>query len=341
MASSLPALLPVRGLMRGVALAVVLLVPVPRAFAVSKEMVQLQVQIQQLQDAVARLQQSNDERAGVLKDLVQQTADSVNRMSVTVQGLQGKLGAAGEAQGTKLDQVGGQVQSLNDSLDELKARLQRMEKTLAEVQNAQQSIGARIDSGAASAAPSSAPVTSAPAGFPAEAVPTAPAGRPQRGARANTPPPGFPQDATDAVAAGGGSPAAAGGAPPVTDLYQTAVGDYNGAKYKLAQAEFQDVIRFYPDDTLAGNAHFYLGEMLFKTRDYGPATKQYDRVIEGYAGNAKIPAAQLRKGQALLGLKQTDAGVRELKSLVARYPNSPEAVTAKARLSDLGVAARR
>ena len=49
---------------------------VPQAFGVSKEMIQLQTQVQQLQDAVARLQQSNDERMGVLKDLVQQTACS-------------------------------------------------------------------------------------------------------------------------------------------------------------------------------------------------------------------------------------------------------------------------
>ena len=36
----------------------------PRAHAVSKDMVQLQTQVQQLQDAVARLQQTSDERAG-------------------------------------------------------------------------------------------------------------------------------------------------------------------------------------------------------------------------------------------------------------------------------------
>ena len=64
------------------------------AFAVNKDMVQLQTQIQQLQDAVARLQQSNDERMGVMKDLIQQTADSVNRMSSTVDTLHKQMQAA-------------------------------------------------------------------------------------------------------------------------------------------------------------------------------------------------------------------------------------------------------
>ena len=65
--------------------------PALPAHAVSKEMIQLQQQIQDLQNAVAKLQQSNDERMGVLKDLVQQTADSVNKMSVTVGGLQQQI----------------------------------------------------------------------------------------------------------------------------------------------------------------------------------------------------------------------------------------------------------
>ena len=113
-------------------------------FAVNKDMVQLQTQVQQLQDAVARLQQSNDERMGVLKDLVQQTADSVNKMSATVSDLQKQMQTAQEAQGGKIDQVSGQIQSLNDSLDEVKARLNALDKTLKDIQSQQQSISATL-----------------------------------------------------------------------------------------------------------------------------------------------------------------------------------------------------
>src|SRR6202789_3076533 len=89
------------------------------AFAVNKDMVQLQTQIQQLQDAVARLQQSNDERMGVMKDLIQQSSDSVNKMAVSVDSLQKQIQTQQEAQSTKADQVSGQIQSLNDSVDEV------------------------------------------------------------------------------------------------------------------------------------------------------------------------------------------------------------------------------
>ena len=121
-----------------------LIFPASPAFAVSKEMVQLQTQVQQLQDAVARLQQSNDERMGVMKDLIQQSADSVNRMSGNIDGLQKQLQSRQQTEGGKIEQVSGQIQSLNDSLDEMKARLGRLEKLMQDIQNQQQSMSANM-----------------------------------------------------------------------------------------------------------------------------------------------------------------------------------------------------
>ncbi len=283
-----------------------------RSFAVSKEMIQLQTQVQALQDAVARLQQSNDERMGVMRDLIQQTTDSVNRMSQTMTAVQQQVRTQGEASGKSAEQVSGQMQSLNDSVDELKARLARLEKSIGDLQSSQQSLNARFDSGA-SPAPLTAPATSVPAA----------AAPPARGGRSAAT---LPAPALDAPAA-----------PSANDLYQTALSDYNGAKYALAGTEFNDVIKLYPESNLAGNAYFYLGEIDYKAGRYTPASKNYDKVLEQYPGNAKTPTAQLRKGEALLALKQTDAGVRELRSLIQRYPNSQEATTARSKLSGMGV----
>src|SRR5262249_51620399 len=44
--------------------------------------------------------------------------------------------------GTKVDQLSGQIQALNDSLDELKARLTKVSKQLEDMQSAQQSVAA-------------------------------------------------------------------------------------------------------------------------------------------------------------------------------------------------------
>lgn len=290
------------------------------AFAVNRDMVQLQTQIQQLQDAVARLQQSNDERMGILKDLVQQSADSVNRMSLNMDSIQKQLAATQTAQGAKSDQLSGQVQALNDSLDEMRARMARLEKLMASVESEQQTLASSLQNpagGAPSTGGASAPQS------PAQSATNEGLGGP-------VPAP----IERDQPAASAGS-----AAPPVGDLYKSAYNDYMAARYPVASSEFNDVIKAYPDNNLAGNAWFYLGEMEYRAGKYSIAAKDYDNVLERFPGSSKIPASHLHKAQALFALRQNDAGVRELRTLIQRYPISPEATQARTALKGMGVSA--
>ncbi len=315
-----------------IVLAVSLLTP-SSAFAVSKDMIQLQTQIQQLQDAVARLQQSNDERMGVLKDLVQQSADQTNKVAGTVDSLQRQMQTQQEAGGGKIEQVSGQVQSLNDSLDEIKTRLGRLEKLIQNVQSQQQSLGTGPSTSAAppTGAPAPADTGSLPASGLTSSAPSDAAST-RRGSKPSAAV--LPDSSLNTNPA----PAAASGSnPPPDQLYKTALGDYMAAKYGLAQSEFSDLTRAYPDNPLSGNAFYYQGEMDYRGARYGAAIQDYDRVLEQYPESNKVPAAHLHKGQALIQLKQTDAGVRELRSLIQRFPNSPEALQARSKLSGLGI----
>ncbi len=147
----------------------------------------------------------------------------------------------------------------------------------------------------------------------------------------NTPPAGdlAPQPA---AGNGGGAPA-----PPLQQTYQAALRDYNSAKYDLSNSEFSDIVKYYPQDDLAGNAHFYMGEIAYRQGKYPLAVKQYDVVLEQFAGNPKAPAAQLRKGESLLQTQQREAGAEELRSLIQRYPQTPEAAEARSKLNGLGI----
>ena len=304
------------------------LLSVRPAHAVSKEMVQLQTQVQEIIDNLARLQQSNDQQMGVMKDLLQQTVDSVNKMAVTVNGLQLKVGNQGDAQAARNDQISGQVQSLNDSLDELKARMIRMEKAIGDVQSQQQSANAILGNlpGA-----SGAPV---PAGRgPGAPSPGSPLPAPAPDASSQPPSASTAAPGADTAAPVDAAPVATG--PSVGDMYRTAYNDYMAGKYPLASSEFNDLIKAHPDDNLAGNAFFYLGEMDGRTAKPSAAVKSYDQVLERYPDNAKIPAAHLHKGEALIALKETEAGERELRALIQRFPNSPEAAQARTRLNSL------
>ena len=303
------------------ALAVLLIAGAIPAHAANKDMIQLQTQVQQLQDAVARLQQSNDERMGVLKDLVQQTADSVNKMSTVVGGLQQRMQTLQNATGQKSDQLSGQVQSLNDSLDELKARMGRMEKALGDVQTTQQSTNALLTNLPGNAAPGGS-TTAAPA-------PT------NDGGGYSVPTNGKPAPGTPLSSLNGpvqsAAPASAG--PSADEMYRTAYGDYMSGKSTLATSEFQDLIKAFPDDNLAGNAYYYIGEMDLRAGKPSAAIKDYDHVLEHYPDNSKIPAAHLHKGDALVAMRQNEAGIREYRALIQRFPNSPEAAAARAKIS--------
>ncbi|HVZ17591.1 MAG TPA: tetratricopeptide repeat protein [Terriglobales bacterium] len=274
--------------------AVVMAVP---AFPVSKEIIQLQTQVQALQDQMTQMRQSFDERMGVMKNLIEQSTDNVNKVVSSVNDLNQSLQKTHTDTGARADQLSGQIQALNDSVDELKARMAKLSQQLDAIQNAQQNINQ--------------PAT----------------GQPAQPGQPGQPAPG-PEGATNQ-------------APPADVLYNNALRDYNSGNFDLASQEFGDYLKYYQNTDLAGNAQFYLGDILYRQGNYQGAVKAYDTVIEQYPGGNKAAAAQLKKGYALLQLGQRQAGVRELNALITRYPRSIEAQQAKDRLKKLGAASAK
>jgi tol-pal system protein YbgF len=133
------------------ALPLVLWLAATPAWGVSKEIIELQTQVQALQDQMARMQQSFDERMGVMKNLMDQNTDSMNKVAASIGTLQTSLQKQQGEDGTRVDQLSGQIQTLNDSLDELKARLGKVSKQLEDMQAAQQNLSSQQASAAGQA----------------------------------------------------------------------------------------------------------------------------------------------------------------------------------------------
>jgi tol-pal system protein YbgF len=124
-------------------LAAALLLSALPAFGASKEIIQLQTQVQQLQEQMSAMKQSFDERMGVMKNLVEQNTDAANKTTAAITALQNTLQKQqGDAAG-KVDQLSGQIQALNDTMDELKVRLAKVSKQLEDMQSTQQSLAAQ------------------------------------------------------------------------------------------------------------------------------------------------------------------------------------------------------
>jgi tol-pal system protein YbgF len=278
------------------------------AEAVAREIIDLQHDVTSLLQGQKDMAMQMTQDHTVVKTLVEQTGDNVNKLSGTMSSLQKSVQDVQANSGARLDTMSTQVQGLSDNLEEIKSRLGKLNQQLVDLQNTVQSLDAKISSGA----PANNG-TSAPAGL----------GQPKPIA-SNDPSPSLPSSS--------------GPAPSADTLYSNGLRDITSGKYDLARSEFQDYLKFYGNTDLASNAQFYLGEIAYSQHQYSDAVAEYEKVLVNYPKSFKLAPARLKKGMALIDLSQKTAGVRELKEVVRRYPGTEEDRRARAKLKELGVA---
>jgi tol-pal system protein YbgF len=112
------------------------------AYGANRELVQLQTQVDQLQQQMTQMKQSFDERMGIMKNLLEKNTDAANKVTAAIEGLQTSLNKQQQDRAGQVDQISGQIQALNDTMDELKVRLAKLSKQFEDMQAAQQSMAA-------------------------------------------------------------------------------------------------------------------------------------------------------------------------------------------------------
>ena len=236
---------------------------------------------------------------------IEQSSDTVNKLNTTMSSLQKSVQDVQANSGTRLDTMSTQVQGLSDNLEEIKSRLGKVNQQLVDLQNSVQSIDARLAGGNPTGNPSGAPTGAG------SAAPSNP---------------------------GAASAAPSGPRPSSDTLYSNGLSDIQTGKYDLARSEFQDYLKYYGNTELASNAQFYLGEIAYSQHQYQQAVTEYDKVLTNYPKSFKLAPARYKKGMALIELSQKNAGVKELREVVKRYPGTEEERRARAKLKELGVA---
>jgi tol-pal system protein YbgF len=278
--------------------------------AVAREIVELQQSVNQLIQGQKDIQTQLAQNAAVDKTLMEQSMDTVNKLTGTMMALQKTVQDMQANSGARLDTMSTQIQGISDNLQETLARMGKLNQQLTDAQNAIQGIDAKLASSApppAAAAPGAGAPGASPNGLPP--IPGTPA--------ASTPP---------------------ASAPSADLLYSNGLRDLNGKKYDLAAQEFGDYLKFYGTTDLASNAQFYLGEILFSQQQYQQAIDAYSKVIDNYPKSFKIAPAHLKRALALITLGEKSSGVSELRMVVKSYPGTDEEKRAKAKLQELGVA---
>jgi tol-pal system protein YbgF len=118
-----------------------------------------------------------------------------------------------------------------------------------------------------------------------------------------------------------GAPAAAS---TPKEKYDYAYSLVSNAQYDQAEASFLDFLREYPQDALAGNAQYWLGQTYYARGNYADATRTFLEGMSKYPESPKAPAYLLKVGMSLNLLGEKSEACEVYRELNARFPDSSE-----------------
>lgn len=146
------------------------------------------------------------------------------------------------------------------------------------------------------------------------------------------PPSTYGSEALPSVGGGGAQFAAvdpaASGNPK--QLYETAYGHLLQQDYGSAQTGFREFLKTYPQDPLAPNALYWLGETHYVQRNYAEAAEAFDLVTSAYSSSGKAADAQLKRGMSLAQLGKRQDACTALRGVASKFPSAPAQLKAKA-----------
>jgi TolA-binding protein len=285
---------------RSVIFAAILLMSMPApVYPVSKEMQELQRDIAQLQDQVRTLQSALDQKMATLTVLAQQALDASTKANTNVSVLNAGVTSTLERE---LHNALTPVAGLAAKVDNTNNDVSEVRSQMADLNNQMNKMMQKLDD-----LSNNIKVL--------QAAPAATQPPPPTGAGQSAPPP-------DAGA-----------------VFNNAYRDESSGKLDLAISEYQDFIKFYPDDPNAPRAQYNIGECHYTQQKFELAASEFDSVITRYPDNATLaPQAYFMKGMALRNISKTQA-IAAWRKVIEKYPNSDSAANAKQQLHAIGATA--
>lgn len=133
------------------------------------------------------------------------------------------------------------------------------------------------------------------------------------------------------------APGAAGQATSAQEQkdYDAAFSLMKQGNYDRAAKGFRDFIAKYPQSALRDNAHYWLGEAYYVTRDFRKALTEFTRLMSEHPKSPKAPDALLKLGYSHYELGEWAKARDHLNQVVARFPGQPAAKSAEQRLAKM------
>ena len=114
-------------------------------------------------------------------------------------------------------------------------------------------------------------------------------------------------------------------------LYEQAYGYLLQRDYGAAETSFTEFLKKFPNDSLSGNAQYWLGETHFVRGQYKAAASAFLKGYQTYAQGAKAPDSLLKLAMSLDRLGQKDAACSSFAELATKFPTAPKSVKTRAQ----------
>lgn len=266
--------------------------------------------------AAPAMAQNNDMRAVMSRlEQMQRQMDTISRQvykggtppAAAMSGSGGDSTALAAAMDERMGSLEGSIKQLNNRLDEQDYAIGQMKQQLdllkSDLEIRFREIGSSVAAASAANAASSAPV--APSAPQQQAAPVESAA-PAEGTTQDLP--------TDNAAA----------------LYDAAFQSLREQKYDRAENGFREFMNRYPNDQLAGNAQYWLGETYYVRGKYDEAAKIFAQGYQKYPKSSKAPDNLLKLGLSLSQQGKKQDACITLQQLGKQYSSAAAVIKQRA-----------
>jgi len=113
--------------------------------------------------------------------------------------------------------------------------------------------------------------------------------------------------------------------PPLdaATLYNQGYGDLLRRDYPAAETAFRRMLEAHPNDKLAGDAQYWLGESYYVRGQYKNAADAFLKGYKSYGSHLKAPDSLLKLGMSLAALGQNEAACSSFAELGTKFPTAP------------------
>jgi len=118
-------------------------------------------------------------------------------------------------------------------------------------------------------------------------------------------------------------------------IYQKGIDAYKAGDFAKSREQLSRFIELFPKHDLTANAHYWLGETYYSEKVYDQAILEFEKVVKEFPAKGKAPAALLKQAMAFNELDDAKSARFVYKKLIENYPLADEVKLAKDKLKEL------